>query len=153
MEIDPGVLELAWIQSKLKRSPRWPAGHLRGAALALQRGDLVFAANSLSAAAHLGYNDQSDRQAALLHGKLYIAAGEFARAVEVLKPSVVGAKDPVQVREELIAAFVGLERYGEALAVLHRIPEAERGPELSTLKVFLERKLSGSPLSEQSSSR
>jgi lipopolysaccharide biosynthesis regulator YciM len=113
----------------------------------------VFAANSLSAAAHLGYNDQSDRQAALLHGKLYIAAGEFARAVEVLKPSVVGAKDPVQVREELIAAFVGLERYGEALAVLHRIPEAERGPELSTLKVFLERKLSGSPLSEQSSSR
>lgn len=128
------------VRSLLRRFPFWASGHLRLGQAAFEEKDIILAHNSARACLALDPSGAIELGATELMAKAFLASGKFSEAADLLKKAV--EKSP-QLKEDLAAAYMGLNEVDKSREVLSSIPDNEITPQGRAALDFLKQRDAG----------
>jgi thioredoxin-like negative regulator of GroEL len=129
---------LQLIKSRLRNKPTWINGHKLIAEGSLANRDLETAFITSVALKKLGQTIFSE----LVLGKILVRRGEFRQAINCLDPLITDKKTNkkylIEIKEELIAAYIALDQKKQAKEIFDSIPLAKQTSDIVAIAKYLE---------------
>ena len=132
--------EELYLRGLLRRVPWWFEGHRRLAELALESRAEQLLLTSTHAMRVVAQSSEQREVAAHFMARRSLRQGDHDQAVALLEP-LVRSSSREDLKEDLVAALIGVERYHDAIALIETVPTEDRSPGIQTLERYLRSKV------------